>query len=415
MQSRAESDWRYYGWLVVLTCFVVIAVGSGARFAFGVLLDPLIRTFHASRTAVSLTPSIQLVAYAASQPVMGRLIDRQGPARVFAVSIVVLAAGLVGSAFATSLLGLYVTLGVLVGLGYGGIGTLAIVTILARWFRDRRESAVSYANAGFNVGQIAVAPALGVALTVVAWQTATLVLGAVMLATLLPAVAVLRRTRGPPAPAEDDGGELEGAFDVAGVREALRGRSYGGLITSYFVCGFTDFVVIVHLVSYLLKVGFALPAASTALGLVGGASFVGVVVSGWIADRTRTKNVLAGLYGTRVVGYLLLVLVGSLGALDGVGLYVFVAVFGFTLYATAPLTSTLTASLFGDSMTGSLYGWASATHHVGGAIGAATAAWLFDLTGTYHPAFYLCAGLLCVGTLAAFSIVEPTSSVTAPA
>lgn len=410
MGQRDESDWRYYGWLVVLTCFVVIAIGSGARFAFGVILDPLVVTFDASRTAISITQSVQLVAYAVSQPVMGRLIDRYGPAPIFAGSILAVAGGLAGAAFVGSVLGLYLTLGALVGFGYGGIGALAIVTILARWFRDRRESAVSLANSGFNVGQLAIAPLLGFALTVIDWQTALVALGVLMLLTLLPAVAVLRRRRRADADVDGDGSEFAGTLDVSSVREAVRGRSYAGLLSSYFICGFTDFVVIVHLVSYLVGVGFSRPIASTALGLVGGASFVGVVVCGWIADRTRTKDVIAGLYAMRIGGYLLLILVGSVASLETVLLYVFVVVFGFSLYATAPLTSTLTATLYGDSLTGTLYGWASATHHVGAAIGAAAAAWVFDTTGTYEPAFYLCAGLLVVGTVAAYAIVEPRST-----
>lgn len=402
-----ESSWRYYGWLVVAVCFVVIAVASGARFAFGVLLDPLVDAFDASRTAISVTQSVQLLAYAASQPVMGRLIDRHGPRAVFAASIVAITAGLAGSAFAPSLFWLYVTLGALVGAGYGGVGALAIAAILSPLFRRRRSFAVSVANSGFNVGQLAVAPLLGLALTVVDWEAGVLAIGAVMLATLLPTVAVLRTAGGSDGEPTDGGDGFEGLLDVDTFRAAVRTRSYGGILVSYLVCGFTDFVVIVHLVSYLRGVGYSLPVASTALGLIGGASFVGVIVGGWIADRVRTKDTLAGFYAIRLVGYLLLLLVGTLGAWDDVAMYAFVAVFGVTLYATAPLTSTLTADLYGDSLMGSTYGWASATHHVGGAVGAAFAGYVFDVTGAYGPAFVVCAALLVVGALAVYAVREP--------
>lgn len=402
-----ESSWRYRGWLVVAVCFVVIAVASGARFAFGVLLDPLVAAFDASRAAVSVTQSVQLLAYAASQPVMGRLIDRYGPRRVFVVSILAISLGLVGSAFAPTLLWLYVTLGALVGAGYGGVGALAIAAILSPWFRKRRSFAVSVANSGFNVGQLAVTPALGLALTVVAWEAGVLAIGAVMLATLVPTLAVLR-SRGPTDAQDGDGGDgFEGLLGADTFRRATRGRSYAGIVASYFVCGFTDFVVIVHLVSYLRGVGYSLPEASTALGLIGGASFVGVIVGGWIADRVRTKDTLAGFYAIRLVGYLLLLQVGALGPWDDVVVYAFVAVFGVTLYATAPLTATLTADLYGDSLMGSTYGWASAVHHVGGAVGAAFAGYVFDATGAYELAFLTCVGLLVGGTFAIYAVREP--------
>lgn len=402
-----ESSWRYHGWLVVAVCFVVIAVASGARFAFGVLLDPLVEAFDASRAAVSVTQSVQLLAYAASQPVMGRLIDRQGPRRVFVASILIMSAGLVGSAFAPTLPWLYLTLGALVGAGYGGVGALAIAAILSPWFRRRRSFAVSVANSGFNVGQLAVTPALGLALTVVAWEAGVLAIGAAMLVTLVPTVAVLR-SRGAADGEDDDGDDgFGGLLDVDTFRRAIRGRSYGGIVVSYFVCGFTDFVVIVHLVSYLRGVGYSLPEASTALGLIGGASFVGVIVGGWVADRVRTKDTLAGFYAIRLVGYVILLQVGALGAWDDVAVYAFVAVFGVTLYATAPLTATLSADLYGDSLMGSTYGWASALHHVGGAIGAAFAGYVFDATGAYELAFLACAAMLVVGTVAVYAVREP--------
>ena len=55
MTEIDESNRHYYGWIVVAVCFIVIAVASGARFAFSVLLDPLIEAFDASRTAISVT------------------------------------------------------------------------------------------------------------------------------------------------------------------------------------------------------------------------------------------------------------------------------------------------------------------------------------------------------------------------
>jgi len=411
MAAVDESSPRYRGWQVVAVCFVVIAVASGARFAFGVLLDPLVVAFHASRTAVAVTQSVQLLAYAASQPVMGRLIDRHGPRTTFVASILAITAGLVGSAFAPSLGWLYLTLGVLVGAGYGGVGALAIAAIVSPWFRVRRRFAVSVANSGFNLGQLAVAPVLGLALTAFAWQQGVLALGVVMFLTLVPAVAVLGRRRRSAAANEepDEATGFEGLVDVSTFREILRTRTYRGVVLSYFVCGFTDFVVIVHLVSYLRGVGYSLPVASAALGLVGGASFVGVLVGGWVADRVRTKDTLAGFYGIRVVGYLLLWAVAGAGPWRDAFVYAFVAVFGVTLYATAPLTSTFMADLYGDSLMGSSYGWASATHHVGGAIGAAFAAAVFDATGAYGPAFLVCAGLLVVGATAVSLVHEPRS------
>lgn len=407
MAKSDESSWRYHGWPVVAVCFVVISIASGARYAFGVILDPLVVTFDTSHTAISLTQSVQLLSYAASQPVMGRLIDRHGPRTVFVASILTISAGLAGSAFAPSLFWLYVTLGVLVGAGYGGVGALAIAAILSPLFRQRRSFAVSVANSGFNIGQLAIVPVVGVALTIVDWDVGMLALGALMLVTLIPSVIVLRSGGGRDGAVTGAGGHDDGLLDVNTFLEAIPTRTYGGIVVSYIICGFTDFVVLVHIVSYLRNVGFSLPFASTSLGLIGGASFIGVIVGGWIADLVRTKDTLAAFYLIRLLGYVILLQVGSLGVWDDVAVYAFVAVFGVTLYATAPLTSTLMADLYGDSLIGSTYGWASALHHVGGAIGAAFAGFVFDWTGSYEFAFVACSGMLVIAIAAVYQVREP--------
>lgn len=406
--SRAETDPRYYGWLIVVTCFVVIAVASGSRFTFGVIFERLVEDFDASRTAISFTSSVRLVAYAASQPIMGRLIDRYSPVYVFTASIVLFALGLVGSAFATTLLGLYVTLGALIGFGFGGVSALAIASILSRWFSDRRGFAVSAANSGFNIGQLAIVPAVGFALATVGWEVAMLALGAAMLATALPAYLVVRPTRTfAEADADGDGPTaVEGQIDTATLREAIRTRSFLGMSGGYFFCGFTDFIVIVHLVAYLTGDGMSLSVASGSLGLMGGASFVGVLVTGWLSDRMKTKNTLTWLYAIRIGALVLLAQVTALGALRDVAVYVFIATFGVTLYATAPLTSTLATDLYGDRLMGSVFGWASATHQVGAAIGAAFAGFVFDVTGAYPLAFYVGAVGVAIGAAATYLVEE---------
>lgn len=416
MTSRGVSR----GWFVVGTCFVVLLVASGSRFAFGVVFDSLLREYDASRTAISLTGSIQLAAYALSQPLVGRLVDRYDGAYIFGTSIVLFSLGLLGSGFVTTLAGFYVTFGVLVGLGYSGVSALVITSIVSKWFDARRGLAVSVSNSGFNVGQLSIVPLLGFALGSIDWQFALVLLGVAMIATLVPTYVFLRSPPTDERANEESTarrtGAVDGQFNVGTLREAVRTRSFLGIVTGYFVCGFTDYVVVVHLVSYLTNIGIETGTAASSLGTVGAVSFVGVLAAGWVADRMRTKNTIAALYAFRIVAFVILAKLVSIGEFRIVFLYAFIVLFGLAFYATAPLTSTLCADLYGDELMGSVYGWASGIHQIGGALGAVVAGYVFDATGTYRAAFYVSAALVLVGTVASYLVREKRAgwSTTAP-
>jgi MYXO-CTERM domain-containing protein len=76
----------------------------------------------------------------------------------------------------------------------------------------------------------------------------------------------------------------------------------------------------------------------------------------------------------------------------------FAVVYGFDYIATVPPTVTLIGERFGRRSVGTIYGWVSFVHMVGGAAAAALAGEIHDRAGDDTAAFYV-AGLL--GLLAA--------------
>jgi MFS family permease len=69
----------YYGWYIVGACFVILGVEAGAGASFPVFFKPLIEEFGWSRTALSGTVSIGLVAGGLAIPLWGTWTDRSGP------------------------------------------------------------------------------------------------------------------------------------------------------------------------------------------------------------------------------------------------------------------------------------------------------------------------------------------------
>ena len=68
----------YRGWWVVAVVTTVMAVSSGARFLYGVVLKPVSEEFGWSRTDLAAVVTINVVMISILQPLVGMAVDRWG-------------------------------------------------------------------------------------------------------------------------------------------------------------------------------------------------------------------------------------------------------------------------------------------------------------------------------------------------
>ena len=96
-----------------------------------------------------------------------------------------------------------------------------------------------------------------------------------------------------------------------------------------------------------------------------GLNAVGVIVVGILADRFSRKNLLGTVYFIRFIAYVALVSPSILHTLMGVnispalGIWLFAFFAGMSWIATPPLTSSLTADIYGTRNMGTLGGFTS--------------------------------------------------------
>src|SRR5438445_770812 len=132
--------------------------GSGLRSVFGVYIKPMEAEFGWSRGALSGAAAISLLLLGAAGPAVGWLADRYGPRRVIVVSLLMLGSGAIGASFVQRLWHVYVTTGLLMALGAGGLAITTGSTVAARWFEARRGVAIGIAAGGMSAGQLVVIP-----------------------------------------------------------------------------------------------------------------------------------------------------------------------------------------------------------------------------------------------------------------
>src|SRR4029077_10802444 len=184
--------------------------------------------------------------------------------------------------------------------------------------------------------------------------------------------------------------------------EAAQHAQFWLLASVSFVCGYTSVgLILTHFVPHALEHNFTQVEATTALAIMGSMNLVGTLRPVWLCDRFGRRGPLATYYLIRGVSLVFLLYVWNAPSL-----HVWAAIFGLNWVSTVPPTTTLTASIFGRYSVGELSGWIFFAHQVGAALSAATAGWIFELSGSYGPAFVSAALLALVAAALTMLIRE---------
>jgi MFS family permease len=309
---------------------------------------------------------------------------------------------------------LIVVFGVLMSISWSGASLTTTSALLSRWFQRKRATVLSLSTAGASAGGLLLVPLAMVVLQRTNWRVAWVVLGALVLVAALPLAFVFLRDDptdlgllpdGDPPSADDHprnpARAAAGPLETDAWHRALRSWPFWQLAGAYCVCGFTTAILTTHFIPYAIDRGLSPSTAATAFGVMNGLNVVGVIVMGMLADRSGRKNLLALVYAARGGAYALLLL-----APDPWGLWGFAVIAGFSYWATAPLTTSLTADVYGLRTLGILSGVTFLIHQVGGAASIQFAGLMRDIAGSYTLPFTVAGLLLLPAALSAFSIRE---------
>src|SRR3984893_16198049 len=147
-QSKASTRWIQ----LVLGLIAMMSISS-PQYVWTLFTKPLQETLGATLPAIQVTFTIVIVLQTWLSPVQGYLVDRFGARTLIAAGCLLSGLGWITAAYATSLTGLYLTYGLLCGLGTG-IVYVGILGLVVRWFPDRRGFAAGLVAAGDGMGSM---------------------------------------------------------------------------------------------------------------------------------------------------------------------------------------------------------------------------------------------------------------------
>ena len=141
---------RWIQLLLGLVCMVVI---SSPQYVWTLFTPPLMTTLQATLAQIQITFSILIVIQTFLAPCQGLLVDRFGPRALLSVGGALTGLSWVLAARTTTLTGLYLTYGLLGGIGTG-IVYVGVIGHMVQWFPDRRGFATGVVAAGYGMGAL---------------------------------------------------------------------------------------------------------------------------------------------------------------------------------------------------------------------------------------------------------------------
>ena len=385
---------------------VCLQMSLGAAYAWSVFRIPLSREFGWSISQVTLTFTISWFFLGISACVGGLWMKRVGP-RVVAMAGGLLWGGgvFLASFSANKLWWLYLTYGVIGGIGLG-TAYIVPITVLVKWFPDRRGLITGIAVAGFGIGSLFSAPAAGWLMRNVGLLPTFSYLGVTYGIVAIAAGSVMRN---PP-----EGWTPEGWTPSAKHVSQRADRDYtlGEALSTWqwwAICGLMS----INTMAGLSIISQASPifqemgkaSAATAAGLVGIISIgngAGRIFWAYVSDLTTRKTAFFLMYLVEVALFWTYHMIGSLPVLVA-ATFVMVMCYG----GAYGITPAFAADYFGPRDVGSIFGlmmfpWAFAS-----AFGPQLFAYRRQMDGNYIQGLYLIAGMMTVALILPILVHPP--------
>jgi oxalate/formate antiporter len=392
-------------WIQLVAGIVCMMAISSPQYVWTLFTKPLAAELGTTMAQLQVTFSILIVLQTFFSPFQGALVDRFGPRLLLSTGAVLTGASWVLSAGVTTVTGLYLTYGVLGGIGTGVI-YVGVVGLMVQWFPDKRGFATGMVAAGYGMGAIVTTVPIAAHLASVGHrptlQTFGLAIGVVGVAAALllkrPPAGWMAATRRP------DGSPLD-----ARPREMVRTPVFWLMFAMMTMMSTSGLMVISQMgtfakdfgVASVLVMGMAaLPLALTLDRFTNGLTRP---FFGWVSDRIGRENTMTlafGLEGLAMATWLL--------TRDNALLFVLlsgVVFFGWgEIFSLFPSTLTDT---FGTRHATTNYGILYMAQGVGSVLGGPLASLLREATGSWTPVFALVIAADLVTAALAYFVLKP--------
>jgi len=395
-------------WLIAASA-VGIHLSIGSVYAWSVFAKPIVTQLGWDFRETQFTFSIAILFLGLSAATLGRFVERQGPRRAGTLASFFFGIGIAGSGFAVemnSLHLLYACYGVLGGIGLG-VGYIAPVSTLVKWFPDRRGLATGLAIMGFGFASLIGSPIIQRLIVHVGLPGTFFILGTAYFCIMFAASQYLAPPPSGWTPENDlqksfSSGtrKREGSLLPLSATEALRTRRFYWLWLMLFInitCG----IAIISVASPMGQevVGMTPLQAAAMVGIIGLFNGGGRIAWAFLSDFIGRANTYTAFFVIQLFGFFLLPKTTDIFLFQCL-LFLIMTCYGGG-FSCIPA---FIGDIFGTKQLAAIHGniltaWAAA-----GLIGPMFAAWVRETTGSYSGTLSVFVALFAVAMVISFLI-----------
>ena len=375
---------------ILFAATAVVLIANGSRQSFGLFLEPISTDLSWGVSEFAFAIAAQNLIMGVAAPFTGALADRyMRPTSVIALSAALYTAGLALISVSVTPETMFLSAGLIVGLGASGVGLTLPLGIVGRIAPEKSRTLwLGIVTAGGSAGQFTFGLTANGLIDGFGWAGGIIAL-AILVALAVP-LAYSMRWAGESAFSKPDTETLGGA-----LKRASSHRGYWLLVMGFFVCGFQVQFVGTHLPKYLTDSGAGAWLAATAISIIGLFNLFGTIAAGWAGGRWRKKSLLSQIYLARGLLFLVFLYV----PINEVTVISFSALLGLLWLSTVPLTSGIVAQVFGPRYMSTLFAIVFLSHQLGAFSGVFLGGLFYDMFGTYEAAWWLAIALSAVAAL----------------
>lgn len=402
--------WVYYGWVCVLIAAgAMTATLPGRTHGLGLITEPVLVDLSLSRTSFAWINAVCTLLGALFCLPVGWMIDRFGVRRLLTGTLIGLAVAVIAMSFATSAADFAASLLFVRGLGQGALSVISL-SIVGKWFERRNGPAMGLFAVLLTIGFIASILALGSVAETQGWREAWRQLGYVLAASV-PLAWFLARDTPESVGLLPDGASSRRQVSDADTElseveltwlQALRTPAFWGLTAASALFNFVWSGLTLYNESILVAQGLNRGVAVQFLAALTGLGLLANLVAGALATR-RTVLWLMGAAMT--------MLALALGAFPFVrseaAMWIYASALGLAGGVVTVIFFAAWGHLYGRKSLGRIQGSAQVATILASATGPAFFATLQERTGSYHSAYWICAGLAGIAAIATFLAPVP--------
>jgi MFS transporter, OFA family, oxalate/formate antiporter len=396
---RTNNRW------VIAIAGVFLQIALGAVYAWSVFRVPLAKQFGWSISEITLTFTISIFVLGFAAFFGGLWLNRKGPRVVALTGGVLYGLGVFLASFSHNLWWLYLSYGVIGGIGLG-FAYIVPVAVLVKWFPDRRGLITGIAVGGFGAGALITAPVATRLIQSVGVLSTFAYLG---IAYLIVTVVTGLFMRNPP-----DGWKPEGWTPTATetshraghdftLSEALKTWQWWALWLLLFLNTCAGISIISQEAPLFQELaGVTAVVAASMVGLASIGNAVGRVFWAWISDLITRRATFFVMFVAQVFLFWFFPNIVTASLMTIVAFVVLMCYGGG--FGTMPAFA---ADYFGPKNVGPIYGLMLTAWGFASVFGPLLIAHMRETAGSYRGALHLIAGIMAISTLLPLLVRPP--------